>query len=100
MRTRLSLAAAQDLAEIVRTLRSDSPQAALRFRDRFVAVRQFVGEYPNAGRQTDEAGVRYVNTIPFPFLVFYETVKGQPVILRIMHGARDPKTMPARPRGP
>lgn len=34
----------------------------------------------------------------YPYLVFFEPFEDHVVIMRIIHGARDPETLPARPR--
>jgi plasmid stabilization system protein ParE len=39
-----------------------------------------------------------VNTGKFPYLIFYEIFDAEVVIMRILHGARDPRSMPARRR--
>jgi plasmid stabilization system protein ParE len=98
MKTRLASAAAQDLAEILRFLSDQSPSAARGFRDKFREVRQLIGDYPKTGRQTDEPAIRYVNAGRYPYLVFFEIFETQIVIVRIIHGARDPNSMPAWPR--
>lgn len=73
MKTRLSLAAAQDLDEILHRLRSESRSAAIGFRDRFTRLRQFLGEHPYGGRKTDDPSVRYVNATPYPYLISMST---------------------------
>jgi plasmid stabilization system protein ParE len=98
MRTRLAPAAVRDIADILGFLSTRSTSASAGFRDRFREARQFIGQYPLSGRPTDEAGVRYVNTGKYPYLIFYEIFDVEVVIMRIMHGARNPRSMPARPR--
>lgn len=100
MKTRLAPAAARDLTEILHLLAEQSPAAAKGFRDRLKAVRRFIGDYPGAGRKTDDPKLFYVNTGNYPYLVFFEMSDAQVVIMRILHGARDPATMPARPSKP
>ncbi|MDQ6435036.1 type II toxin-antitoxin system RelE/ParE family toxin [Mesorhizobium sp. LHD-90] len=97
MKTRLAPAAVQDIVDILGFLSTRSASASTGFRDRFREARQFIGQYPLSGRQTDESNVRYVNTGKHPYLIFYEIFDAEVVIMRIIHGARNPQTMPARP---
>ncbi len=98
MKTRLSRAAAEDLREVLVLLSEQSPSAARGFRDRFRRLRTRIGDFPESGRTTDDASLRVVNMGRYPYLVFFERVDTQIVIMRIVHGARDPQTLPARPR--
>jgi plasmid stabilization system protein ParE len=98
MKTRLSPAALHDIEEILQFLSMRSAYAASGFRKRFSELRRLVGQYPHGGRQTEHDGLRYLNTDPYPYLIFYELTDGEVMILRIMHGARDPRAMPGRPR--
>ncbi|QDY99131.1 type II toxin-antitoxin system RelE/ParE family toxin [Nitratireductor mangrovi] len=97
MKTSLSPAALADLAEILKLLATESPSAARGFRERFRNVRTLLANYPAVGRQTDDPSLRCVNPGRYPYLVFFEVVGTQVVIMRIMHGARDPRSMPATP---
>ena len=98
MKTRLSPAALHDIEEVLQFLSMRSTSAASGFRNRFSEMRRLLGEYPYGGRLTDQDGLRYLNTDPYPYLIFYELIDGEVMILRIMHGARDPRSMPGRPR--
>ncbi|MGQ2909012.1 MAG: type II toxin-antitoxin system RelE/ParE family toxin [Aliihoeflea sp.] len=97
MKARLSPAALEDLDGILRFLASQSPSAAAGFRDKFKQIRQLLGVYPHGGRRTDQENLRYVNARPYPYLVFYDVIDGQAVIQRLIHGARNPLSMPGRP---
>lgn len=55
-------------------------------------------DYPMTGRETNKPGVRIKNTHPYPYIVFYRVKKMEVVMIRLRHGARNPRSMPARPR--
>lgn len=39
-----------------------------------------------------------MNTEPYPYLVYYRVLRAEIEIVAIRHGARNPRSMPARPR--
>ncbi|RST88167.1 type II toxin-antitoxin system RelE/ParE family toxin [Aquibium carbonis] len=98
MKTRLSRAAAEDLKDILVHLSSQTPSAVRGFRDRFRRVRTQIGDFPQTGYQTDDPSLRSINLGRYPYLVFFEPFEDNIVIMRIVHGALDPETLPARPR--
>jgi toxin ParE1/3/4 len=98
MRTRLAPAALQDVEEALAFLWSRSPSAAAGFADRFRRLRQLLGAHPSGGRRTDQENLRCINLRPYSYLIFYEVIDGEVVIQRLLHGARDPRAMPARLR--
>ena len=57
-----------------------------------------IADFPLAGRATNRRHTRLVNTAPYPYLVFYRILRDEIEIVAIRHGARSPRSMPARPR--
>jgi toxin ParE1/3/4 len=90
--------ARSEIREIYEYLVVESPKARLEFEARLSSVIQDARDFPDSGRSTDVRGVQFKNTIPFPYLVFYRASPRELVIVRVLHGARNPKSMPARPR--
>jgi toxin ParE1/3/4 len=70
----------------------DNPSAARGF---MAAVRQAtlqIGEFPHAGRPRTEllpGRFRFLTLTRYPYLLLYDAGLTPPVIIRIMHAARD-----------
>ena len=89
---------ARDLDHILTYLNAESPQAAGRFRARFVDILNGLIQF-DTSRATRDPRYRLVNMHPFPHLIFVRHRKDVIEIVAIRHGARNPKSMPARPLG-
>ncbi len=98
MKSRLAALAIKDIDGILGSLARDSPTAANGFRVKIAEVRSFIEQFPESGRKTRRAGIRVVNSGRYPYLWFYRIFPTEIVILRVIHGARNPRGMPAKPR--
>lgn len=88
---------ASDLDRTLTYLRGESPQAAENFRARFSEILEQLTKF-DTSRSTRDPRYRILNTHPFPYLIFLRR-RGQKIeIVAIRHGARNPRSMPARPR--
>ena len=94
---RLSPIAIEDLREAATWIARDNPNAARALR---TAVRQAamqIGEYPRSAPVRPElvpAPVRVMAVPGWPYLIIYDEAGGRPVILRLIHAARDvPETL-------
>lgn len=84
----LSPQARRDLLEAVRWIARDNPTAARALR---VAARR-LADCPGIGMVTTEFAdppVRSLTLTTFPHIVVYESDRRPPLILRVLHGARD-----------
>jgi plasmid stabilization system protein ParE len=95
---RVSRGAFRELEAIFEYLAADAPSAAKGFERRLSEIFYRIRQYPLSGRLTDIPDVRCSNTNPYPFLVFYRIQPHLVTIVAIRHGARNPRSMPARPR--
>ena len=89
MQVRWTAPAAQDLQQIARYIRKDSPSAA-----RAVAKALFDGgnsldSFPYRGRAGRIAGTRELIIPALPYIVVYQVGEAAIHILHIYHGARD-----------
>lgn len=88
---------ARDLDRTLTYLRSESIQAADHFRSRFVEILDGLAEF-DTSRATRDPRYRIVNMHPLPYLIFLRRRRDKIEIVAIRHGARSPRSMPARPR--
>lgn len=98
MKVRLTKAASADIRTIYDYLASESPLARMRFEERLEEIMVDIRDFPATGHQSNKSGVRIKNTHPYPYLVFYRVKPSEVLVVRVRHGARNPKSMPARPR--
>jgi len=94
MRVRFTLPALADLENIIDFLGEKSPSAALGVSRRVGQITVLLAEQPNVGRRTDADGIRRINLQPYPFVLFYEVLPDEVRVMAVMHGARDPDSMP------
>ena len=88
----LSPLAERDLLGAVRWIAKDNPAAARGLRRAVVAVSRRIGEYPELGAIRLELASerhRFVVLTGFPHVVVYNSKRRPPMIVRILHGARD-----------
>lgn len=97
-RVRVTARASRDFDRILSYLHDQSPSAAARFSSRFFEILDGLADFPLTSRGTDHQRIRYVNTQPFPYLLFLRQREEDVEVVAIRHGARNPKSMPARPR--
>jgi plasmid stabilization system protein ParE len=89
MRVRFSRHASKDLISILADLAAKDPSAPHRFEARIRQLSERLGQYPNSFQElTDRPCIRRAPLQRYPYLLFYEVVAGEVIILRIMHGAR------------
>jgi toxin ParE1/3/4 len=89
---RLAPAARRDLLAATRWIARDNPQAARALRDAVARALTQLGEHPYSGMARPElAGppVRFILLRGFPYLVVYDADSAPPLVLRVLHGARD-----------
>jgi toxin ParE1/3/4 len=88
----LSPAARRDLLAAVRWIAKDNPAAARALRDAVAKAAERIGGHVHIGSpRLDLADERYRFAIlsGFPYLIVYNADRAPPLIVRILHGARD-----------
>lgn len=81
-----------DLADAARWIAADSPTAARRLRRAVLALTQHLGDHPLAGTRRPELAddpFRFTVVRGFPYVVVYNSALRPPLIMRLLHGARD-----------
>lgn len=92
MRAVFSPAARRDLVEAVRWIARDNPHAAQALRDAAIDAAGRIGEYPQIGKERPDLvdpSVRLLALTGFPYLMVYDGQARPPLVLRVLHGARD-----------
>ena len=88
----LSPAARRDLLDAVRWIAWDNPAAALALRDAIVKASKHIGAHTDFGVSRPDLAdppYRFVMLTGFPYVVVYNADRRPPVIVRILHNARD-----------
>lgn len=88
----LSPRARRDLLNAALWIKRDNPPAARALRQAVAAAAKLIGEHPLAGRTRAELAdepFRFVTLTGFPYVIVYDADRRPPVILRVLHGARD-----------
>ena len=88
----LSPAARRDLLEAVRWIAKDNRIAAAGMREAIVNAAIRIGGHPQIGSVRPELAndpVRFLALTGFPYIVVYHSAAEPPLILRVLHGARD-----------
>jgi toxin ParE1/3/4 len=88
----LSPAARRDLLAAVRWIAKDNPAAARAWRDAIVKAAERIGDHIHLGSPRPElAGepYRFLTLTGFSYVIVYNAVRRPPLIVRILHGARD-----------
>lgn len=98
MTFRLAGPAIAEIESILEHVRMESPAGAVALAARLEEVFDMIAGFPGFGRSTSRKGMRCANTHPYPYLIFYRTSPSLTEIVAVRHGARNPKSMPARPR--
>ena len=84
--------ARRDLLAAVRWIAKNNPAAARVLRDTVADVADRIGVHPSIGvLRPDIASepYRFLVLTGFPYLIVYNAARRPPLILRILHGARD-----------
>lgn len=80
------------MAEALSWIWSDSPHAARRLRQAIFALTRHLGDHPLVGTRRPELAddpYRFTVVRGFPYVVVYDASTQPPLIMRILHGARD-----------
>ena len=91
-RAALSPAAERGILEIVEWIASDNPVAARGFRAALDKLADTIGEHPLSGAlkpQLASPPIRFFPLRGFPHVVVYTPEREPPLIVRVLHGARD-----------
>ncbi|TFF24793.1 type II toxin-antitoxin system RelE/ParE family toxin [Jiella endophytica] len=83
-----------ELDEILEYIGEQSPNGADKVRNRLRGIIDFLCSYPLAGQATDLPMLRRIVARPYPYLIFYQVLDGEIVVIAVRHAARDPHTMP------
>jgi toxin ParE1/3/4 len=81
-----------EIGEAVTWIRKDNRQAAEAFRAALVSLAQLIGEHPLVGHPRPEltrAPYRFFVVRGFSYVVVYDPTPPRPLIVRVVHGARD-----------
>lgn len=84
--------ARRDVLEAMRWIAKDNPRAAQGLRDCVVVAARRIAEHPNSGvprPELAEPRVRFLILTGYPYIAVYDADEVPPVILRVLHGARD-----------
>jgi len=88
----LSPHARRDLLEAARWVARGNPSAARALRDSVARAAQRLGDHPESGvirSALADPPVRFLVLTGFPYVVVYDADRRPPLILRVLHGARD-----------
>jgi toxin ParE1/3/4 len=80
------------LASAVDWIAQDNPLAARAFRDAVLAVAERIGDHPQIGARRlhlARSQYRFLVLTGYPYLVVYRDDRVPPVVVRVVHGARD-----------
>ena len=92
IRAALSPAAERDILEIVAWIASENPVAAEGFRMALDKLATVIGEHPRIGASKPHLAsppIRFLPIRGFPYVVVYTPDRVPPLIVRVLHGARD-----------
>jgi toxin ParE1/3/4 len=84
--------ARRDLVAAVRWIAKDNPAAAKALRDSVARAAENIFAHPEIGQLRPEFAnppYRFLSLTGFPYLVVYTPERNPPLILRILHAARD-----------
>jgi plasmid stabilization system protein ParE len=90
----LTLAAREDLVEIFEYISKDNPGAALRVRKEFRSTMQKLAQMPEIGHvRPDLASEPFRFWSVYSYLIIYRSEARPIQILRVLHGARDVRSI-------
>lgn len=88
----LSPRARRDLLEAIQWITRDNPTAAEGLRTAVLNAGRRLGDHPRIGVIRPELAdepVRFLTLTGYPHVIVYDADNSPPLILRILHGARD-----------
>lgn len=88
----LSPAAERDILGIVAWIAGENPAAARGFREALDELATAIGEHPRIGTLKPHLAsppIRFLPIRGFPYIVVYTPDRDPPLIVRVLHGARD-----------
>jgi toxin ParE1/3/4 len=88
----LSPRARRDLLEAIRWIAKDNPTAASGLRSAVIEAARRIGDHPRIGvvrAELADAPIHFLALTGFPYLIVYDADEIPPLILRVLHGARD-----------
>ncbi len=91
-RAALSPAAERDILEIVEWIADENPAAARGLRTALDKVATTIGAHPRIGALRAHLAsppIRFLPIRGFPYVIVYSPERDPPLILRVLHGARD-----------
>jgi len=90
MKIRWSETALSELDDIFSYIQQNNRPAAIAVVERIEALTALLEEFPLVGQLTDEAGVRVLAVVRYPFLIFYaiDEAADEIVILHVLHTAQ------------
>ena len=90
MKIRWSETALSELDDIFSYIQRNNRLAAIAVVERIEALTALLEEFPLVGHLTDEAGVRVLAVVRYPFLIFYaiDEAAREIIILHVLHTAQ------------
>ena len=88
----LSPAAERDILAIIEWVAAENPVAARGFRVALDRLAETIGEQPLIGALKPHLAsppIRFLSTRGYPYAVVYTPDRDPPLIVRVLHGARD-----------
>jgi len=93
---RYSKRALQQIDRALGYIAERSPAGAAKIEARMSAILLLLQIQPHAGARTRIADVRRVFLIPYPYLLDYQIVGDDIIVLRFRHTARNPASIPEK----
>jgi plasmid stabilization system protein ParE len=84
--------ARRDLLAAADWIAKENPSAAVALRDAVVAAATRIGNHPRIGAVRAELApqsIRFLVVSGFPYVIVYDASREPPLILRLLHGARE-----------
>ena len=88
----LAPAARRDLLDAARWIAKDNPRAAMALKDALVRAARRIGKHPAIGVERPDIANPPIHFLPltgFPYVLVYDADRRPPLILRVLHAARD-----------
>jgi toxin ParE1/3/4 len=88
----LAPAARRDLLTAARWIAKDNPTTAMALKTAVVRAARRIGEHPAIGFERPDLTdppVRFLVLTGFPYVMVYDAARRPPLILRVLHAARD-----------